>query len=166
MHVSDWRARRCTALILAVALAAAGALFGAARAQPAAPQPDYHPSMGDLMTMAVQPRHAKIGLAGKARNWPYLAYEASELKNAFARIARTIPTYNGNDTAALVSSRIHAPLDQLDAAIKARAPRRFDAAYAEVTDACNQCHRALGHEAVAIKAPDAGAFPDQEFRGR
>ena len=29
---------------------------------------DYHPSMGDLMTMAVQPRHIKLGLAGQQKN--------------------------------------------------------------------------------------------------
>ena len=61
----------------------------------AAPTPDYHPSFGDLMTMAVQPRHIKLGIAGAAGNWAYAAYEVSELKNAFARIARTIPSYNG-----------------------------------------------------------------------
>jgi hypothetical protein len=42
----------------------------------AAPSPpaDYHPSMGDLMTMAVQPRHTKLALAGRRRNWTYAAY--------------------------------------------------------------------------------------------
>jgi hypothetical protein len=49
------------------------------------PTPDYHPSLGDLMTMAVQPRHTKLGLAGQARNWPYAQYELSELRNALAR---------------------------------------------------------------------------------
>ena len=137
-----------------------------ARAQAAAPQPDYHPSMADLMTLAVQPRHTKLGLAGRARNWPYAAYEVSELKNAFARIARTVPVFNGNDTAALVSARIRPQLDQLEAAIKIRDGRRFDTAYADVTDACNVCHRALSHDPIVIKVPDAAAFPDQDFRSR
>ena len=93
-------------------------------------QPDYHPSLGDLMTMAVQPRHIKVGLAGRARNWPYLAYEASELRNAFARVARTVPTYRNNDMAGMVAANIKDPLDHLDDAIKARDGRRFDVAYA------------------------------------
>ena len=97
------------ALIGSAALLAAALLWSAAGAQAPPPQPDYHPSMGDLMTMAVQPRHTKLGIAGRARNWPY-------------------------------------------------------AAYAEVTDACNVCHRSLNHDAVVIKAPDAAAYPDQDFR--
>ncbi len=152
------------ALIGSAALLAAALLWSAAGAQAPPPQPDYHPSMGDLMTMAVQPRHTKLGIAGRARNWPYAAYEVDELKNAFNRIARTIPSFNGNDTAALVASRIRGPLEHAEAAIKARDGRRFDAAYAEVTDACNVCHRSLNHDAVVIKAPDAAAYPDQDFR--
>ena len=159
-------AQSLAALALAACLAASVGGARSAGAQTPPPQPDYHPSMGDLMTMAVQPRHTKLGIAGKARNWPYAAYEASELKNAFGRIARTIPTFNGNDTTALVSARIKGPLDELEAAIKARDARRFDAAYAEVTKACNVCHRSLNHDAVVIKAPDASAFPDQDFRAR
>ena len=132
---------------------------GDARAQTA--QPDYHPSLGDLMTMAVQPRHIKLGLAGHARNWPYLAYEAGELRNAFNRVARTVPTYRNSDMAAMVASNIKDPLDRLEDAIKARDGRRFDAAYGAVTHACNSCHEGLGHPEVVIQTPRAGMYPDQ-----
>jgi hypothetical protein len=168
MDMGTLRISATTAGLAALVIFAPGgpALAPPARAQAAAPQPDYHPSMADLMTMAVQPRHTKLGLAGRARNWSYAAYEVSELKNAFARIARTVPVFNGNDTAALFSARIRPPLDELDAAIKARDGRRFDAAYADVTDACNVCHRALSHDPIVIKVPDGAAFPDQDFRPR
>ncbi len=132
---------------------------GGARAQSV--QPDYHPSLGDLMTMAVQPRHIKLGLAGRARDWPYLAYEAGELRNAFNRVARTVPTYRNSDMAAMVAANIKDPLDRLDDAIKARDGRRFDAAYGAVTRACNSCHQGLGHPEVVIQTPRAGIYPDQ-----
>ena len=147
--------------------AAIAALFGfiplAAASQPAAPQPDYHPSLGDLMTMAVQPRHTKLGLAGGARNWPYAAYEASELRNAFGRIARTIPTYRNAVLADMVASNVKDPLDQLDEAVKARNGAAFDRAYVKVTFACNACHRSLDHAFVVIKAPTASPFADQSL---
>ena len=143
---------------LAICLAVSG---GRAPAQTA--QPDYHPSLGDLMTMAVQPRHIKLGLAGQARDWSYLTYEASELRNAFNRIARTVPTYRANDMAAMVAANITDPLDQLDAAIKARDGRRFDAAYRQVTHACNTCHQGLGHPEVVIQSPQASVYPDQDL---
>ncbi len=147
------------AVVATVAVAAAPGTSGAQTAA----QPDYHPSLGDLMTMAVQPRHIKLGQGGRARNWAYAAYEASELRNAFNRIARTIPTYRNSDLAAMVASNIKSPLDDLDAAIKARDGRRFDAAYVQVTHACNACHQGLGHPEVVIKVPEAAMYPDQSF---
>ena len=138
---------------------------GSGEAQVPAPQPDYHPSLGDLMTMAVQPRHIKLGMAGRARQWPYLAYEAGELRNAFNRVARTVPTYRGQDMAAMVAANIKEPLDQLDAAIKARDPRRFDTAYRDVSRACNACHQGLGHPEVVIQVPRGEIYPDQDLGG-
>jgi len=129
-----------------------------------APQPDYHPSMGDLMTIAVQPRHTKLGLAGKDRNWAYATYELSELRNAFARIARTIPQYQSVDTATLLTAMTKPPLDELDLAIKASDDARFVAAYARLTQACNACHQSQRHAFIVIKVPETGMFPDQDFR--
>jgi hypothetical protein len=146
----------------AAALAGALLLAAAVRAQ-SPPQPDYHPSLGDLMTMAVQPRHIKIGLAGRARDWTYLTYEASEIRNAFNRVARTVPTYRNQDMAGMVAANIKDPLDKLDVAIKARDPGRFDAAYREGTHACNACHQGLGHPEVVIQVPHAEMYPDQDL---
>jgi hypothetical protein len=157
--------------MLAIALAAASHFVlaqAAASSAPAAaatvPQPDYHPSMGDLMTMAVQPRHIKLGLAGKQGNWPYASYELNELRNAFARIARTIPKYQTMDTAEMMTALTQAPLDALEQAIKATNRAQFDAAYAQLTQTCNACHLSQKHGAVVIKAPDGGMFPDQDFQ--
>jgi hypothetical protein len=36
------------------------------------PPAAYRPGLGDLMTMTVQPRHLKVGLAGQERNWAYV----------------------------------------------------------------------------------------------
>src|SRR4051812_25251187 len=81
-------------------------------AEVSAAQPDYHPSLADIMTMAVQPRHTKLGLAGRARNWTYVAYEARELRGAFNRVVRTVPTFNKTDMADMVAANMKDPLDQ------------------------------------------------------
>jgi len=135
----------------------------AASAAPAAPMPDYHPSMGDLMTMAIQPRHAKLGIAGRQKNWTYAAYELSELRNAFARIGRTIPTYRTADTAAVIDAMTREPLAALDQAIKNADANRFASAYAALTAACNGCHRSQEHPMVVIKVPRGEPYPDQQF---
>jgi hypothetical protein len=150
---------------LAAGLACA-ALGAAAFAQaPAAPQPDYHPSFGDLMTMAVQPRHIKLGLAGKARNWEYATYESSELRNAFGRIGRTIPTYRKQALPDMFASAILPSMDKLDAAIKAKDGAAFDAAYKEVTTSCNNCHMGLEHAFVVIREPTTSPYSDQTLTG-
>lgn len=135
---------------------------GSAAAAP--PQPDYHPSMGDLMTMAVQPRHTKLAYGIQARNWAYSAYEVEELRHAFDRIAKTIPTYRDTDIASAANARMKDPLDTLEAAIKARNGPRATAAYARVTRACNECHGSLEHGEVVVRVPAPGAYPDQDFR--
>ena len=127
-------------------------------------QPDYHPSMGDLMTMAIQPRHIKLYLAGELQNWSYAGYELGELRNAFARITRTIPQYHAVDTANITAAVTQAPLDAIEGAIKARSPNQFALAYAQLTQECNACHQSLNHAEVVIKVPAAAIFPDQEFR--
>ncbi len=129
----------------------------------AAPQPDYHPSLGDLMTMAIQPRHTKLGLAGQGGNWPYAQYELSELRNAFARVARTIPIYRTIDMTAVIGALTTEPLNAVEQAIHARDAAQFKKAYAQLTTACNACHLSQDHAAVVIRVPATNPYPDQDF---
>jgi hypothetical protein len=127
------------------------------------PQPDYHPSLGDLMTMAVQPRHTKLGLAGRERNWVYAQYELSELRNAFGRVARTIPIYRSIDMTAVIGAMTTEPLNAVEKAIHAQDARQFNAAYAQLTTACNACHLSQDHAAVVIRVPITNPYTDQDF---
>lgn len=151
--------------VLALGLLSAGAMGAAAFAQAPGPQPDYHPSFADLMTSAVQPRHIKLGLAGKARNWEYAAYEARELRNAFNRIGRTIPVFNKQAMPDMFASNIMPAMDKLDAAIKAKDGPGFDAAYKEATTSCNNCHTGLDHAYIVIHEPTSSPFSDQNLTG-
>lgn len=36
------------------------------------------------MTMVIQPRHLKLGLVGREKNWDYAAYELRELQGRSA----------------------------------------------------------------------------------
>ena len=166
MNILAGFSRRCAPMIAILFVLTAP---GVGRAQKVAPKvdatalPGYQPSMGDLMTMAVQPRHIKLGLAGRQKNWAHAKYELSELRNAFARIGRTIPTYQSVDTAALTVGVMGAPLDAVEQAIDANSATQFNAAYVQLTEACNICHRNRAHSVVVIKVPDSAGFPDQDF---
>jgi hypothetical protein len=123
----------------------------------------YVPSMPDMMNIAVLSRHEKVGLAGKARNWTYAAYEIRELRSAFTRIARTAPAHDGWDTQAMFTAMIMTPLKGVEDAIKASDAKAFDRQYAALTAACNACHTATGRNYIVIQVPRANAYPNQSF---
>ena len=130
----------------------------------AATPPVYRPSVGDLMTIAVQPRHIKPGLAGQERNWTYAAYELRELQGAFERMARAVPTYRSMNMADLITATTKAPMEDVAAAVKSGDAAKFTEAYAQLTATCNACHQSTVHSAVVIQVPKASAYPDQDFR--
>jgi len=158
--------------VLAPLVLAAGSGFSQTAQQPApaAPQPNaavpYVLTMGDMMNTLVQPRHLKLGLAGKAENWTLAGYALIELRQAFAGIAKAQPRFRGMPVPDLVEAAMKEPLAAVEAAIRQKEPDKFAAAYEQLTKGCNACHAALDHSYVVIKAPDASAFPDQEFEVR
>lgn len=136
-----------------------------ANAANAAPVP-YAMTMGDMMNTLIQPRHAKLGLAGRAQNWPLAAYVLVELRQAFAGIVKAQPRFAGLPVGELVDAALSQPLNAVDAAIKEQDPKKFAAAYDQLTAGCNACHTAVEHPFVVIKAPDASTFPNQDFSPR
>jgi len=125
----------------------------------------FNPQMAALMSMLIQPRHAKLGLAGKEENWQLAGYALKELKQGFVVTARAVPRWKGLPVADLFDAAVSQPLALLDFAIKANEPRPFSEGYAKLTAGCNACHGTTDHAFVVIKAPDsAAAFPDQDFR--
>ena len=148
-----------TALIavLAVAVARRGrSAFGKPRstgAQPASPAirrapVPYVMGMGDLMNTLIQPRHAKLGLAGKAENWPLANYALSELRQAFAGIVKAVPKFRGMPVGDLVDLALTQPLNAVEAAIKQQDAQKFAAAYDQLSQGCNACHMELDHPYV------------------
>lgn len=131
--------------------------------QAAAPQV-YRPGLGDLMTMTVQPRHTKLGLAGQEKNWTYAAYELHELEEAFERIIRVWPMYRKTNIAELMAATTKEPMEAVSQAIKSADAAKFSDAYARLTATCNACHQTTERPFVVIQAPKASSFADQDFR--
>ncbi|MEI9985496.1 MAG: hypothetical protein WDN69_21270 [Aliidongia sp.] len=125
--------------------------------------PVYRPSASDLMTAGIQPRHIKLWLAGKNRNWDFAEYERHNIGGAFARLAAAIPVDNGTAFTDLIAAFVTPQLAALETAIKAKDDAAFTQAYAELTAGCNGCHQTTGHGTVVIKVPDGAPYPDQDF---
>jgi hypothetical protein len=168
--------RTTTIAIFAIGILAAGGLgfwqtAHAPAQQAASPPPANAPvpyvmGMGDLMDTLIQPRHAKLGLAGKAENWPLANYALSELRQAFAGIVKAVPKFRGMPVGDLVDLALTQPLNAVEAAIKQQDAQKFSAAYEQLNQGCNACHMELDHPYVVIKTPDAAAFPNQEFKAQ
>ncbi len=124
----------------------------------------FNPQMAALMSMLIQPRHAKLGLAGKEENWPLAAYALKELRQGFVVTARAVPRWRGLPVPDLFDAAVTAPLTLLDFAVKATEPRQFGEAYARLTAGCNACHATTDHSFVVIKEPESSPFPNQEFK--
>ena len=154
--------RHRLALVLAAALLLAP--LAAGTQSPPTPPP-YHPGLGDLMLLTVQPRHLKIGLAGQHQNWAYAAFAVHELEQAFERIERQVPKWREFDIPSLIASTVKQPLDALEAAAKAKSAPQFDDAYRQLTAACNACHQSANLGMIVIQAPQsASPFANQDFR--
>jgi hypothetical protein len=142
---------------------AAQSPFGDPNAEPA----PFNPQMSALMSMLILPRHAKLGIAGQAENWPLAGYALKELKQGFIVIARAVPRWKGLPVPDLFDAAVSQQLAVLDFAVKAGEPRQFGEAYGKLTAGCNACHATTDHPFVVIKAPDAASassFPNQEFQ--
>jgi hypothetical protein len=157
------------AVLAAAVMIAAASVLLAQPAPLAAPVPagpaalPYPMTMGDLMNTLVQPRHAKLGLAGQAQNWPLAGYALVEIRQAFTGIAKALPKFRGYPVGELADAALSQPLNAVQDAIKLQDPQKFAAAYDQLTQGCNACHATLFHSFVVIKVPDASAFPNQKF---
>jgi hypothetical protein len=152
-------------LLAAVAILAKPSAGHAQNAPPAPQTPrPYNPGMGDLMNGIVQPRHAKLGLAGREQNWELAAYALHELKQALQNVALSRPRWREFSVPEMIDAVAKEPIESIDRAIKAGDARQFSEAFARLTDGCNSCHGATNNRFVVIKVPDQSLFANQDFR--
>ena len=144
------------------ALATAVSVGALAQGNP--PAPAYRPGLGDLMTMTVQPRHLKLGLAGQEKNWAFAAYELHELEESFERVARAWPKWRQVEIAETIKATTTAPLEAVELAIKAKDAARFAETYARLTETCNACHQSANVGMIVIQVPKSSPFANQDFR--
>jgi hypothetical protein len=150
-----------TALVLLAGLAIVGAP-GAVTSEPAKP---YEPGLVEFM-MHVQIHHAKLWLAGNARNWDLADYQVDELKELLEDIAKRIPVYKDVPIGKMIEATTMAPVGDVEAAIKARDGKVFASAFDKFTAACNSCHEAANRAFIVVQRPTTSPFPNQSFAPR
>jgi hypothetical protein len=131
---------------------------------PASSQLNYVPGIGDMMNSLVQPRHAKLWLAGQEKNWELAVYAYKEMQQALNTVGTVQPKFRNLTVPEMIESMTGEAMRDLQSAIDARDPQKFADAFDSLTDGCNSCHSALNHGFIVIKTPEASAFPNQEFK--
>lgn len=130
---------------------------------PAASPPPFRLGFGDMMVMAVQTRHTKLGLAVEAKNWDLADWNRDELDETFRRLGRLYPKVEDMDIAPGLLM-VKEPMDSIKKAIDEKNTKDFNAAYERLTQACNACHMQYKNPMISIKIPKGtGQFADQEF---
>jgi hypothetical protein len=145
--------------ILAIGLAASRSVAAEPDAAPSPQATGYLPSISDLMIATIQPRHERLWRAGLDGNWDFAAYELGNLKGAFNRLGRAHPTQGGISLPDMITVT-EQPFKELGTAIQSKDGVAFAKAYADLTDACNSCHQALGHGVVEIRVPNRTSASD------
>ena len=116
------------------------------------------------MTTTVQPRHIKLALAGREKNWVYAAYELHQLDEAFERLSIMWPQWRQVRIVELIETIIRQPMYDLGQAIKEKNEAKYATAYGQLTEACNSCHLGARQVPIVIQEPKDSVFPDQDFR--
>jgi hypothetical protein len=122
---------------------------------------NIRPGLGELM-LSIQIHHAKLWFAGKKRNWELANFETDEIKEQVEK-AMLIETDRPEIKSLPV---INAPLDSVSDAILKKDTVRFISAYHLLTNACNNCHKAVNFDFNEIKIPDTVPFSNQVFENR
>ena len=157
--------RRQTIAVVAATLAFAAVLPGTARADDPPAGGAFRFGLGDHMTVLIQPRHLKVGLAGRERNWEYLKHGIHELEEALEHAGKAVPKWRDLDIAALIKGATEAPIEAVEKAIDKKDAAAFDAAYQRLTEACNACHHSAKVDMVVIQVPKGPSpFLNQDFR--
>jgi hypothetical protein len=147
-------------IIFLVALSPFIGLDLACRAQEATKT--YFPGLGDFMAR-IQVTHAKLWLAGEAKNWELAEYEVGEIKETFSDVQDYVPRYRNIPVGEMIEAIMTGTIAEMESAITTRDPSKFSAAYDKLTESCNSCHAAAGRPFIAIQRPAQSNFSNQKF---
>lgn len=117
------------------------------------------PGLGDLM-LDVQIHHNKLWFAGKEGNWPLAQFEHDEIIELLKQ-AETIET--DRKEVKLFPAMIYPQLDSLQYAIKQKNTKSFEEKFSALTNACDNCHKAINYPFNNIEIPSQPPFTNQDF---
>ena len=123
---------------------------------------DIPPVVADVMGQ-IQFRHIKLGYAGKVGNWALAGYETAQIRRSFDDAAKAGGEIDDQPLSQWFDKETRPALRELDTAIAQKNLGRFNAAFKDLTAACNKCHQSANLGFVKIQVPTASPFSNQSF---
>ena len=109
----------------------------------------------------IQAHHSKLWFAGQNENWKLADFEVQEIKETFEDIQKYPKRKKRKPD---VTVMINPALDSVSIAIGQKNPALFKSSYIQLTNTCNNCHRAVKFEFNVVKIPDTQPFSNQDFK--
>jgi len=125
----------------------------------------YIPGIEQFMNV-IQSEHAKLWLAGSAKNWELAAYQLGEIKEIMSDVEDLYPTFKNLPLGKMLDAVITGQIVEVEKALDAKDSKAFAAGFDKLTEACNSCHQATGNGFIVIQRPTGPAFPNQNFNPR
>ena len=118
----------------------------------------YSAGFGEMMTN-IQIHHAKLWFAGKNKNWDLAKYEIDELKETFDDIQKYQKARSESEMVPMIIPAI----DSVTTTIENENLSQFESSFKYLTNTCNDCHLATGHDYNVIVVPQTMPFTNQKF---
>ena len=99
-------------------------------------------------------RYQELYWAGLDENWKYADYQLTKMKLTLENSLERRPKRRAS-----AESLFRAPLSEMSRAVTTEEGREFAAAFAELTSACNSCHRAEGVASFRVEEPSDRQSP-------
>ena len=119
----------------------------------------YKPGFGEFMS-SVQVHHAKLWFAGKDQNWELADFEMHEIVEAIDAIKE----YQTEREESKQVDMLKPSLEAVNDASQKKDPALFNSSYLLLTNACNNCHKAVNFGFNIVKVPETPPFSNQAFK--
>lgn len=122
------------------------------------------PGLADLMA-GIQTHHSKLFFAGSNENWVLAGYQLEELEEGLERAVELHENYKGVKSSLKNLKKVIEPsIENLERAIKEKRSVLFKKGFGNLTESCNQCHRAADREFIVIQVPEFSGLSNQNFK--
>jgi hypothetical protein len=154
----------CTSLVLAQGTAPEKKPESSQQQANDKPEPGktFVPGIEQFMGV-MQNQHVKLWFAAKANNWDLADFQIGELKELLGDVQDLYPKFKSLPFADMIDAVIVGPVVEVEKAIASKNAAKFNAAFDNLTTACNSCHEGVGVGFVVIQRPTFNQFSNQNF---